>query len=158
MPIKKHQSTPAERLQRYSHTGEYLAQKYFNSQQQSDPSLATFQVKPDGSVSHGVPLSNYMNAQVKSLHNRIIFSFFFLLITLFYSIMVKSSLVHLLKHSLLYLIPAPLISGSLLPIVLQLLVSSTNAMILKNQKHLPKTELNFLFNMVLVPWKALLVR
>lgn len=54
--------TPSERLQRYSHTGEYLTQKYFKSSQRGH-SLETFQVEADGSAKHGVPLSNYMNAQ-----------------------------------------------------------------------------------------------
>ncbi|KAI8645317.1 endopeptidase [Parasitella parasitica] len=62
IPIKKIHETPSERLQRYSHTGEYLTQKYFKSSQRSQ-SLETFQVEADGSAQHGVPLSNYMNAQ-----------------------------------------------------------------------------------------------
>lgn len=61
IPIKKHQWSPTERLQTYSHTGDYLTQKYFNNRHHQE---STFQVNPDGSVSHGVPLSNYMNAQV----------------------------------------------------------------------------------------------
>ncbi|CAO3639887.1 unnamed protein product [Mucor hiemalis] len=63
VPIKKVTETPNERLQRYSHTGEYLTQKYFKSSQRNGQSMDTFQVNKDGSVSHGVPLSNYMNAQ-----------------------------------------------------------------------------------------------
>ncbi|CEP10381.1 hypothetical protein [Parasitella parasitica] len=62
IPIKKIHETPSERLQRYSHTGEYLTQKYFKSSQRGQ-SLETFQVEADGSARHGVPLSNYMNAQ-----------------------------------------------------------------------------------------------
>lgn len=63
IPIKKLKESPTEKLERYSHTGEYLSQKYFGSQrQQSD--ILPFQVEPDGSVKHGVPISNYMNAQV----------------------------------------------------------------------------------------------
>ncbi|GAA5814516.1 hypothetical protein MFLAVUS_008013 [Mucor flavus] len=61
LPIKKVTETPTERLQRYSHTGEYLAQKYFKSSQRSQ--VDTFKTNADGSVGHGVPLSNYMNAQ-----------------------------------------------------------------------------------------------
>ncbi|KAI8373255.1 endopeptidase [Blakeslea trispora] len=61
IPLKKHEESPAERLQRYSHTGEYLAQKYFKQQQNRQTD--TFQRELDGSASHGVPLSNYMNAQ-----------------------------------------------------------------------------------------------
>lgn len=42
-----------------------MAQKYFGSpRQQSEKNVLPFQVKPDGSVEHGVPISNYMNAQV----------------------------------------------------------------------------------------------
>ncbi|KAK4513129.1 poly(A)-binding protein binding protein [Mucor velutinosus] len=63
IPIKKIHETPSERLQRYSHTGEYLTQKYFKSSQRNTESLQTFQVEADGSAKHGVPLSNYMNAQ-----------------------------------------------------------------------------------------------
>lgn len=64
IPIKKNQESSAERLQRYSHTGEYLTQKYFNKQQRGGESMQTFQANADGSASHGVPLSNYLNAQV----------------------------------------------------------------------------------------------
>lgn len=42
-----------------------MTQKYFGSQTHADKNAATFKVKPDGSVEHGVPISNYMNAQVK---------------------------------------------------------------------------------------------
>ncbi|KAG1462596.1 hypothetical protein G6F56_005483 [Rhizopus delemar] len=62
IPIKKVHETATEKLQRYSHTGEYLTQKYFNSQKLNQP-METFKLNADGSVSHGVPLSNYMNAQ-----------------------------------------------------------------------------------------------
>ncbi|OBZ86030.1 Saccharopepsin [Choanephora cucurbitarum] len=51
IPLKKHQETPAERLQRYSHTGEYLVQKYFKGQQSRE--VDTFQRQADGSASHG---------------------------------------------------------------------------------------------------------
>lgn len=57
--------TPAQKLERYSHTGEYLTQKYFGAQRSQQPtSLQTFQVDENGNVEHGVPISNYMNAQV----------------------------------------------------------------------------------------------
>lgn len=64
IPIKKINESPSEKLQRYAHTGEYLSQKYFGSQRQQDKSVLPFQVEADGSVQHGVPISNYMNAQV----------------------------------------------------------------------------------------------
>lgn len=66
IPIKKVNESPSEKLQRYSHTGEYLSQKYFGSQRHQEKNVLPFQVKPDGSVQHGVPISNYMNAQVNS--------------------------------------------------------------------------------------------
>ncbi|ORE09410.1 endopeptidase [Rhizopus microsporus var. microsporus] len=62
IPIKKVHETATEKLQRYSHTGEYLTQKYFNSQRMNQP-MQTFQLNPDGGADHGVPLSNYLNAQ-----------------------------------------------------------------------------------------------
>ncbi|GAA5810999.1 hypothetical protein MFLAVUS_004428 [Mucor flavus] len=62
IPIKKVTESPSEKLNRYAHTGEYMSQKYFG-QRQNQKSVAPFQVKPDGSVEHGVPISNYMNAQ-----------------------------------------------------------------------------------------------
>lgn len=61
--------SPSEKLNRYAHTGEYMSQKYFG-QRQNQKSVAPFQVKPDGSVEHGVPISNYMNAQVIQIINR----------------------------------------------------------------------------------------
>lgn len=61
IPVKKVQESPSERLQRYTNTGEYLSQKYLNSHH--DPVLNTFQYNADGGADHGVPLSNYMNAQ-----------------------------------------------------------------------------------------------
>ena len=62
--IKKVDESPTETLQRYARTGEYMTQKYFGASRYQDKSVAPFQVKPDGSVEHGVPISNYMNAQV----------------------------------------------------------------------------------------------
>ncbi|KAI7908185.1 endopeptidase [Cokeromyces recurvatus] len=61
--IKKQQDSPREKLERYSHTGKYLAQKYFNKYSSAGSFERTFQVNPDGSANHGIPLSNYMNAQ-----------------------------------------------------------------------------------------------
>ncbi|KAI8983612.1 endopeptidase [Pilobolus umbonatus] len=60
IPVKKINETPSERLQRYSNTGEYLSQKYFKSQ---NAVMNTFMTNADGTADHGVPLSNYMNAQ-----------------------------------------------------------------------------------------------
>ena len=64
--IKKVDESPSEKLQRYAHTGEYLTQKYFGASRYQDKSVTPFQIKPDGSVEHGVPISNYMNAQVSN--------------------------------------------------------------------------------------------
>ncbi|KAI7864250.1 endopeptidase [Spinellus fusiger] len=63
IPIKKTVETAAEKLQRYTHTGEYLTQKYFGSQKSQSQNILPFQVGSDGRVDHGMPLSNYMNAQ-----------------------------------------------------------------------------------------------
>ncbi|KAI8579584.1 hypothetical protein K450DRAFT_241694 [Umbelopsis ramanniana AG] len=63
IPVKKIKEQPTERLARYAHTGEYLTQKYLGAaQQRKNPDLP-FQIQSNGSVHHGVPLSNYMNAQ-----------------------------------------------------------------------------------------------
>ncbi|KAI8058752.1 endopeptidase [Thamnidium elegans] len=62
IPIKKVTESPSEKLNRYARTGEYMSQKYFG-QRQNQKGIVSFQVKPDGSVEHGVPISNYMNAQ-----------------------------------------------------------------------------------------------
>jgi saccharopepsin len=71
IPIKKLKETPTERLSRYAHTGEYLTQKYYGAVRQAQPAYQPFQVEADGSAKHGVPLSNYMNAQVeKKFHLR----------------------------------------------------------------------------------------
>jgi hypothetical protein len=50
-----------------------LTQKYFNQQQKGGETMQTFQVNADGSASHGVPLSNYLNAQVKKKKKKILF-------------------------------------------------------------------------------------
>ncbi|GAB5589502.1 aspartic proteinase precursor [Umbelopsis nana] len=63
IPIKKLKETPTERLSRYAHSGEYLTQKYYGAVRQVQPAYQPFQVEADGSANHGVPLSNYMNAQ-----------------------------------------------------------------------------------------------
>lgn len=42
-----------------------MTQKYFNSQRMNQP-MQTFQLNPDGGADHGVPLSNYLNAQVNN--------------------------------------------------------------------------------------------
>ncbi|KAI8993574.1 endopeptidase [Pilobolus umbonatus] len=62
VPIKKVKETSSEELQRYARTGDYLSQKYFGSSRH-DNIVTPFQVGPYGHVEHGVPISNYMNAQ-----------------------------------------------------------------------------------------------
>jgi saccharopepsin len=42
-----------------------MTQKYFGSPRQQAKNVVPFVINPDGSVEHGVPISNYMNAQVK---------------------------------------------------------------------------------------------
>ncbi|CAO3598821.1 unnamed protein product [Absidia cylindrospora] len=61
--IRKAEESPSEVLERLSHTGEYLAQKYFGGVSDHDTIYKTFQLGADGNVEHGVPISNYMNAQ-----------------------------------------------------------------------------------------------
>ncbi|OZJ06886.1 hypothetical protein BZG36_00239 [Bifiguratus adelaidae] len=62
IPIKKVKETPGERLQRYGRTGDYLTQKYFGSYGKGANSMA-YQVDAGGRLPHGVPLSNFQNAQ-----------------------------------------------------------------------------------------------
>jgi len=63
IPLKKVEETSAQKLDRYARTGEYLTQKYFNSPRHQQYNAVTFVPDADGKVPHGVPLSNYMNAQ-----------------------------------------------------------------------------------------------
>lgn len=59
--------TPAERLDAYAETGSYMAQKYFGSparKMKADQANQIFGLDAEGKPSYGVPLSNYMNAQV----------------------------------------------------------------------------------------------
>ncbi|KAG0182353.1 Vacuolar protease A [Apophysomyces sp. BC1034] len=63
VPIKKTNENAAEKLQRYAHTGEYLTQKYFGAQRNQAEASKIFQVGAEGKAEHGVPISNFMNAQ-----------------------------------------------------------------------------------------------
>ncbi|KAI8373092.1 endopeptidase [Radiomyces spectabilis] len=63
VPIKKTIETAAEKLHRYSHTGEYLTQKYFGAQRGQASFSNILQADGQGRVEHGLPLSNYLNAQ-----------------------------------------------------------------------------------------------
>lgn len=131
-----------------------MTQKYFNSQRMNQP-MQTFQLNPDGGADHGVPLSNYLNAQV---NNRDKICIIRTTTNKKKSIMVKSQLVLLLKHLPLCLTQAHLTFGFLLHTVLLLLASYTNDMILINQVHMLKMVQSLPSNTVLDHWKALSVR
>ena len=64
MTLKKVAETSSQRMHRYSQTGEYLTQKYFGSSRHVQEANQIFLPDSTGEVRHGVPLSNYMNAQV----------------------------------------------------------------------------------------------
>ncbi|KAF9908015.1 Vacuolar protease A [Lobosporangium transversale] len=63
--LKKTKMTPAEKMEAYLEARPYLARKYFGSSSKEYMSEATqnFGFDADGKSTHGVPLSNYMNAQ-----------------------------------------------------------------------------------------------
>jgi saccharopepsin len=63
LPLKKVQETSAEKLERYARTGEYLTQKYLNNPRRLQSNVMAFVPDANGKVPHGVPLTNYMNAQ-----------------------------------------------------------------------------------------------
>ncbi|GBC05635.1 hypothetical protein RclHR1_06330005 [Rhizophagus clarus] len=63
MTLKKVPETPSQKMQRYSQTGEYLTQKYFGNSRYMQEANQNFLPDSMGGVEHGVPLSNYMNAQ-----------------------------------------------------------------------------------------------
>jgi len=58
--VKKIQETAAERIQRFARSGEYLAQKYYP---RASDRLGQQFLGPYSKVEHGVPLTNFMNAQ-----------------------------------------------------------------------------------------------
>lgn len=63
LPLKKVPETNTQRLDRYARTGEYLTQKYFSNPRRQQANAISFTPDSEGKVPHGVPLSNYMNAQ-----------------------------------------------------------------------------------------------
>ncbi|KAG0748959.1 hypothetical protein G6F57_000525 [Rhizopus arrhizus] len=63
VPIKRIKETAAERAQRVASIDDYAIKKYLESNQALESKTNLFDIKADGSVDHGVPLSNYMNAQ-----------------------------------------------------------------------------------------------
>jgi len=63
MTLKKVPETPSQKMHRYSQSGEYLTQKYFGiSRHMQETNQIIFSDSTCG-VQHGIPLSNYMNAQ-----------------------------------------------------------------------------------------------
>ncbi|KAF0418475.1 endopeptidase [Gigaspora margarita] len=63
MTLKKVPETPAQKVHRYSLTGQYLTQKYFGVSSYVQEANQIFAPDRFGRVKHGVPLSNFMNAQ-----------------------------------------------------------------------------------------------
>ncbi|KAF8980911.1 Vacuolar protease A [Entomortierella lignicola] len=64
--LRKAELTPAEHLKAFAETGTYMAQKYFgsvNRKIKADEATRIFGADAEGKPTHGVPLSNYMNAQ-----------------------------------------------------------------------------------------------
>lgn len=73
--LKKADLTPAEKMAAYSETGSYMAQKYFGSpvrKMKTDEAQQIFGLDAEGKPSYGVPLSNYMNAQVKNTRSLLV--------------------------------------------------------------------------------------
>ena len=66
MTLKKVPETPSQKMHRYSQTGEYLTQKYFGNSRHIQETNQIFLPDSMGEVKYGVPLSNYMNAQVSN--------------------------------------------------------------------------------------------
>ncbi|KAI8056926.1 endopeptidase [Syncephalis plumigaleata] len=60
--IKRLPETSAEKLNRYANTASYVAQRYFTSDARN-PNLNILGKDENGQVKHGVPISNFMNAQ-----------------------------------------------------------------------------------------------
>ena len=67
IPLKKADITPAEQLQAYAEAGSYMAQKYFGKHRKFKKEDATriLGLDAEGKPVYGVPLSNFMNAQVR---------------------------------------------------------------------------------------------
>jgi len=63
MTLKKIPETPSQKIHRYSQTGDYLTQKYFGSSRHTQEANQMFVPDSMGRVQHGVPLTNFMNAQ-----------------------------------------------------------------------------------------------
>jgi saccharopepsin len=62
MTLKKIPETPSQKIHRYSQNGEYLTQKYFGNSRHMQEANQIFSSDSMG-IQHGVPLTNYMNAQ-----------------------------------------------------------------------------------------------
>ncbi|CAG8562590.1 9954_t:CDS:10 [Ambispora gerdemannii] len=59
--LKKVSETPSQKFHRYSQSGEYLTQKYFSSSRRLQHTNKL--VTSSFDIEHGVPLTNFMNAQ-----------------------------------------------------------------------------------------------
>ncbi|CAG8758113.1 25304_t:CDS:2, partial [Racocetra persica] len=63
MTLKKVSETPTQKINRYANSGDYLIQKYFGYSRYIQHANQIVIHKYDGMQQHGVPLTNYMNAQ-----------------------------------------------------------------------------------------------
>ncbi|KAG9292853.1 hypothetical protein G9A89_016215 [Geosiphon pyriformis] len=63
MTLKKIPETPSQKFHRYSQSGEYLTHKYFSSSRRIQEINKLFVPGAEGQLEHGLPLSNFMNAQ-----------------------------------------------------------------------------------------------
>ncbi|KAF9164645.1 Vacuolar protease A [Mortierella sp. AD010] len=64
--LKKADITPAQQMEAYAEAGSYMAQKYFGSAHRkinADLTTHILGYDAEGKSTHGVPLTNYMNAQ-----------------------------------------------------------------------------------------------
>jgi len=67
--LRKNTLTPMQQMHAYAETGAYMTQKYFGSVHRkikTDEANQIFGLDAEGKPSYGVPLSNYMNAQVST--------------------------------------------------------------------------------------------
>jgi len=61
--LKKLYETPDAKLDRFAKSGEYLTQKYLGNPRRHPKVNQIFKIDEQGKADHGVPLSNYVNAQ-----------------------------------------------------------------------------------------------
>ncbi|RKP25464.1 endopeptidase [Syncephalis pseudoplumigaleata] len=60
--INRLPETPSEKLARYANTASYVAQRYFSADAEN-PNMNILGRDEHGNIKHGVPISNFMNAQ-----------------------------------------------------------------------------------------------